>query len=76
MNMRKIVILLVVLIVGCSQDSNKTAIYGDSGLAVNCRAYVQISVDSWRNKEYPTQEVMNALERNCGENGWLCGNEE
>jgi hypothetical protein len=76
MDMRKVILLLVVLIAACSQDPNETAIYGDTGLAVNCRAYVQVSIDSWRNEEYPTQEIMNALERNCGENGWLWGNEE
>ena len=69
--MKKLILLLVVLTAGCSQDPNETAVYGDTGLAVNCRAYVQVSVDSWRNDEYSTQEVMDALERNCGENGWL-----
>lgn len=70
-DMKKLMLLFIVLIAGCSQDPNKTAIYGDSGLAVNCRAYVQVSIDSWKNDEYPTEEIMNALERNCGENGWL-----
>lgn len=69
--MKKTAILLVLLIAGCSQDPNEIAIYGDTGLAVNCRAYVQVSIDSWRNDEYPTQEIMDALERNCGEDGWL-----
>lgn len=44
--MKKIILLLVVLIIGCSEDPNETAIYGDTGLAVNCRAYVQVSIDS------------------------------
>jgi len=70
--MKKIILLFAIIIAGCSsQDPNKKAVYGDSGLAANCRAYVQVSIDSWRNDEYPTEEIMSALERNCGENGWL-----
>lgn len=74
--MKKTVLLLVVLITGCSEDPNETAIYGDTGLAVNCRAYVQVSIDSWKKNEYPTEEIMDALERNCGENGWLWNNKK
>ena len=51
-------------------DDNKEAKYGDaSGLPVNCRAYVQASVDGYRNKIYTADDAMNGLERNCGING-------
>ncbi len=51
-------------------DDNKEAVYGEeSGLPVNCRAYVQESVDGFRSGTYDASEAMNGLERNCGANG-------
>lgn len=72
--MKKILMLLVmsISILACSNDPNSKPEYGsDSGLPSNCRSYVQVSVDSWRASEYETEEIMNALERNCGISGHL-----
>lgn len=51
-------------------DDNKEAKYGEEfGLPVNCRAYVQVSIDGFRSGEFDANSVMNGLERNCGANG-------
>ena len=48
-------------------DDNKEAVYGSgSNLPVNCRAYVQVAVNGFRSGEYPADQAMNGLERNCG----------
>jgi hypothetical protein len=61
-------LVILALLVGC--DDNDKAVYGEkSGLPVNCRAYVQVSVDGYRNGTYTADSVINGLERNCGENG-------
>ncbi len=55
---------------GSAFDDNKEAEYGeDFGAPINCRAYVQASVDGFRSGEYDASAVMNGLERNCGANG-------
>lgn len=62
-----------IILIGCSQeDSNSKPIYGkDSGLPANCRAYIQVAVNEWRKGTYDTETTMDAIERNCGENGSL-----
>ena len=63
---------LAVLLAGCSGDDNDKPVYGDgTGLPVNCRAYVQVAVDAYRNKRYTAEETMAGLERNCGANGGI-----
>ena len=57
----------VAFLVGC--DPNSQPKFGDSGLPKNCRAYVQVAVDSYRSKRYTADEVMDGLERNCGAQG-------
>jgi len=69
MKMKRILIISVVLVAGCS-DSNSKPEYGESGLPKNCRAIVQANIDAWRSKQYPTEEIMSSLERNCGINGY------
>lgn len=72
--MMKYLILAIVLgLSACSKgDSNSKPIYGDeSGLPANCRAYIQVAVNEWRKGTYDTETTMNAIERNCGENGAL-----
>ena len=51
-------------------DDNKEAIYGDTlHLPVNCRAYVQASIDGFRSGAYTIDGTMAGLERNCGREG-------
>jgi hypothetical protein len=60
----------VFLLSACDPNSKPT--YGEStGLPSNCRAYVQVAIDAYRNKEYTVDETMAGLERNCGVNGNL-----
>ena len=59
----------ITLLAGCSDDDNAAPAYGKTGLPVNCRAYVQVAVDSYRAKQYTADEVIDGLERNCGANG-------
>lgn len=71
--MRYLVLLMSFLLTSCGQeDSNSKPVYGEElGLPVNCRAYIQVAVDEWRKGTYDTETTMNAVERNCGENGSL-----
>ncbi len=58
---------------GCG-DPNSEPIYGkESGLPVNCRAYVQVAIDAYRAHKYTAEETMNGLERNCGLFGGIWG---
>lgn len=59
---------------GCLSDDNATPVYGDTGLPVNCRAYVQAAVDGYRAEKYTAEETMAGLERNCGANGQIWKN--
>lgn len=58
----------------CSDPNSEPKFSNDSGLPSNCRSYIQRSVDSWRAGEYESEEIINALERNCGMNGHLWDN--
>lgn len=62
---------------GKSAETNSEAVYGkESGLPVNCRAYVQTSIDGFRSGEFTAIETMNGLERNCGALGHTWGVDE
>lgn len=52
-------------------DKNATPTYGETGLPSNCRAYVQYAIDSYKQGLYNADETMQAIERNCGKDGWL-----
>jgi hypothetical protein len=55
-------------------DPNSKPIYGkESGLPVNCRAYVQAAIDGYRAKQYTADQAMAGLERNCGIDGLSWG---
>ena len=62
--------LAVVLLTlqGCNRlDDNAAPKYGsDTGAPVNCRAYVQLSIDEYRAGKYSAKDAMTGLERNCG----------
>ena len=63
---------LVTILCLTACDPNSKPAYGEStGLPANCRAYVQVAVDAYHNKEYTADETMAGLERNCGANGHL-----
>ena len=65
---------MALVISACSNDPNSKPEYGDeSGLPKNCRAYIQESVDDWRNGVHSTEDTMDAIERNCGVYGDLWG---
>lgn len=70
--MKYLTILLVVLLASCSEDPNSKPQYGkEFGLPANCRAYIQVAVNKWRNKTYDAETTINSIERNCGEQGSL-----
>ena len=63
-------IIFAVAYWGSFFDDNREPVYGEElHLPVNCRAYVQTSVDGFRSGEYDANSAMNGLERNCGANG-------
>lgn len=62
--------ICAVTLTGCGQDDNAEPVYGkESGLPVNCRAYVQASIDGYRARQFSADAAMNGLERNCGLHG-------
>lgn len=68
---RVVWLVLSIALSGCVvSDDNDSAVYGkESGLPINCRAYVQTVIDGYRSKQFTADESMNGLERNCGKNG-------
>jgi len=64
-------VVVLSMLAGCDQlDDNAKPIYGkESGLPLNCRAYVQVVIDSYRAKKYSVEDSITGLERNCGING-------
>jgi hypothetical protein len=61
----------VVLLAGCGrQDDNAKPVYADSGLPLNCRAYIQTAINGYRSKQYTADETINGIERNCGVGGY------
>ncbi|WP_284085361.1 kynureninase [Acinetobacter nosocomialis] len=71
--MKVLLLIPIIFLVSCSSsDPNSKPVYGkDSGLPANCRAYIQVAINDWRNGKYDTETTMDAIERNCGENGSL-----
>lgn len=69
--MRNLTFVVLTLLAGCVfEDDNDKAVYGkETGLPVNCRAYVQVVIDSYREKRYSAEDSFAGLERNCGANG-------
>jgi hypothetical protein len=68
--MRLIFVTTVFALTGCVfGDDNDKPVFGETGLPVNCRAYVQVSIDGYRSKSYTASEAFAGLERNCGTKG-------
>lgn len=68
--MKKLILIISVLMFsGCSKPNSKPA-YGETGLPKNCRAIIQNAIDEWRKGHYSTEDTMDSMERNCGENGY------
>lgn len=70
--MRVAAISACLIVAGCGGqvDPNAIPTYGKTGLPSNRRAYVQVVIDGYRSKQYTADESFNALERNCGINGY------
>jgi len=63
-------LLAIVALSGCDyMDPNSEPKYGETGLPKNCRAYVQVAIDGFRNGTYTATQSMDGLERNCGKSG-------
>lgn len=59
----------LLLLTACGDDNSIPKYSKDSGLPINCRAYVQTAIDGYRNRQYSADDAMAGLERNCGVNG-------
>ena len=71
-NLFKLSLMISVTLVVTGCDPNAKAEFGsETGLPSNCRAYVQVAIDSYRAKQYTAEETFAGLERNCGQNGNL-----
>lgn len=67
--MKKFILILLILIIS-SCDNNQKLIYGDTGLPKNCRAIIKSNIDGWKSGEYTAEEVLDSINRNCGEFGY------
>jgi hypothetical protein len=69
--MKYLLLAFAILLSGCLlDDDNSKPVYGkESGLPVNCRAYVQVVIDGYKSKHYSADDSFAGLERNCGING-------
>lgn len=50
-------------------QGNQKPVYAENGLPDNCRAIIKDSVEYYRANTYPTEQIMNSIDRNCGEFG-------
>lgn len=70
--MNKLLIIgLATLLTACGDPNSKPKYGKDGYFAVNCRAYIQESVDGWRSGTYDTDATMDAIESHCGAYGDL-----
>jgi len=72
-SLRLLLPVALLLASGCdlASDNSKPTYGKESGLPANCRAYVQVAVDSYRAKQFSAEDTIAGLERNCGANGHL-----
>jgi hypothetical protein len=61
--------LIIGLILSGQQNTNKQLEYSDEGYPKNCRAIIKENIDGYRNGMYSTNEIINSINRNCGEFG-------
>lgn len=62
-----LVFISLAALASCARvDDNAAPEYGDTGLPVNCRAYIQTAVNAYRAKQYTADETIAGIERNCG----------
>lgn len=62
----------ILFVAGCDipDDNNVPSYSKETGLAVNCRAYVQVVINGYRSRQYTAEQSFDSLERNCGINGY------
>ena len=59
---------------GCADDNDDPKYGAQSGLPINCRAYVQFSINEYRAGKFSADALVAGLERNCGANGQIWKN--
>lgn len=52
---------------------NQKPVYAANGLPDNCRAIIKENVQYYRNGTYSTDQIMDSIDRNCGEFGHSWG---
>lgn len=55
---------------GLSKDSNSAPTYGPTGLPKNCRAIIQANIDGVNAGQFPAEDALNSISRNCGRYGY------
>lgn len=72
--MRKLCLILCVLFLASCDidvlDSNSKLVYSDNGSPKNCRAIITENIRAWRNRQYRAEDVLESIDRNCGEYGY------
>jgi hypothetical protein len=71
--MHKLLILsFTMLLCSCGSrvDVNSKPLYGETGLPKNCRAIIATNIKAWREKQYSSEDVLESIDRNCGERGY------
>lgn len=51
-------------------DDNAKLKYWDSWFPKNCRAIIKTNIDGYNNWEYNADEILDSINRNCGESGY------
>ena len=71
--LKYLLIILGLVIAFClgslTGDPNRNLKYGETGFPKNCRAIVYENYKSYQSKEYTPDEVMESINRNCGQFG-------
>ncbi len=58
------------------EDLNSKLLYGDTWYPKNCRAIIKVNIDGFRSWEYSVEEIIDSIDRNCGEFGYSWDSEK
>lgn len=76
--MKKYLWLLIIFLIGAaigylassSIKPNSKVEYGETGFPKNCRAIIKENVDSYKSGEFSAEDIIDSINRNCGEFGY------
>lgn len=70
--MKKLLFVIAFFIVSC--DKNSEPRYNpETGRPINCRAIIKDNIEAYRKNIYSAEDVLDSINRNCGEFGYSWG---